>query len=162
MPSKYGNRRRAVCRACGAIAPSVAATGMLGGAERWEKRLRSGTAVPEPERCPSCGEAWHGFVADSTAEARRYGQLLLRQRSGEITDLAVHPRYTLAPAFRDGDGHVQRGIEYEADYSYLEDGREVVEDVKGVETQTWRLKRALFLRVHRDCVLRVIRAEDVG
>ena len=59
----------------------------------------------------------------SKAEAQRYQQLWTEEQDGEITDLQVHPpmdivkinRYTLI---------------WKADFSYVRDGVEIVEDVK--------------------------------
>jgi hypothetical protein len=101
-------------------------------------------------------------VADSGAEARRYAELLLLERAQEIWQLTVHPRYAIVPAFRDRAGVCHRAVEYEGDFGYVEGGVQVVEDVKGVETDLWRLKRILFLARWRQYDLRVIRAEDVA
>lgn len=83
--------------------------------------------------------ALDGYVFDSGAEARRYQELLLMQRSGMIWDIAVHPVYPL-----EVDGlHITN---YEADFRYrLRDGNQiVVEDVKGVKTDVYRIKRRLM------------------
>lgn len=78
-----------------------------------------------------------GYTFDSQAEARRYRELCLLYDAGEITDLAVHPKYPLVV-----NGQVVAN--YLADFSYtVADGREVVEDVKGVRTDVYRLKRKL-------------------
>jgi hypothetical protein len=74
---------------------------------------------------------------DSLAEAARYGELLLRERAGEITGLRVHPRYPLTV-----EG--EQVAVYEADFWYSEGGRPVVEDVKGVRTAAYKLKARLF------------------
>jgi len=79
-----------------------------------------------------------GICFDSKAEAKRYGQLKLLLKAGEIRDLETHPRYVL---FAEG-GARPVGI-YEADFRYdgVSDGRSVVEDVKGVDTPLSRWKR---------------------
>ena len=69
-----------------------------------------------------------GQWCDSKAEARRYEELLLMQRSGEISDLAIHPRYPLEVNGID----VSR---YTADFRYLDHGIVVVEDVKSPITR---------------------------
>jgi hypothetical protein len=63
--------------------------------------------------------------------------------------LRVHPRYELQPAFTDASGKKHRAIVYEADFEY-EDRSDVVwrvrvEDVKGAETQVFKIKRKMFL-----------------
>lgn len=83
---------------------------------------------------------------DSIAEARRFQELLFLEKAGEISDLAVHPVYIIQEGFTDPmSGRIQ-AIKYEADFRYTENGRVVVEDVKGVETEAFKLKRKLFLR----------------
>ncbi len=85
-----------------------------------------------------------GITFDSKAEHRRYCELKLLLKAGEICSLKVHPRYRLEV----GDNLI--GV-YEADFEYheLKAGkpqyrREVVEDVKGVRTREYILKRNLF------------------
>jgi hypothetical protein len=86
-----------------------------------------------------------GYSFDSQAEYRRYCELKLMVSVGEITDLKVHPRYLLQPAFK-CNGKVERKIEYEGDFEYLgPDGWIVVEDVKGMKTDVYLIKRKLFL-----------------
>ena len=98
-----------------------------------------------------------GIVFDSRAEAMRYQDLKLLQASGTITDLAVHTLYELQPAFK-RDGKRERAICYECDFEYYEAGQLIVEDVKGAETETWKLKRKLFLYNYPTVTLRVIPA----
>ena len=80
-----------------------------------------------------------GYTFDSQAEHRRYRELKLLERAGAIHDLRVHPTYVLR-----GAGNV-KVCRYIADFTYVEPGRGVVtEDVKGVRTQVYLLKRKLF------------------
>jgi hypothetical protein len=88
-----------------------------------------------------------GIWFDSQAEARRYGELLLLQRAGQITDLQVHPRL----AFEiEGDTM----FVYMPDFEYLDMVPPVpvyvYEDVKQPFTCTavYRLKRKLIERQH--------------
>lgn len=159
--SKLNNRLYHVCRLCG-VAILMASGMPRDGAEVWWTASGQLAAARAPSKCPSCGEPWHGFTADSGAEARRYAELLLMQRSGQIRELQVHPRYTILPAFEDGQGRRHREIEYEADFAYIEGDEQVVEDVKGYETDVWKLKQKMFLYSLRHLSLRVIPAEDVA
>jgi hypothetical protein len=86
-------------------------------------------------------------MADSKAEAARWGELRLLEQGGVISDLRFHPRYQLPG-----------GITYEADSSYTEDGRQVVEDVKGgkVRTGVFRLKWRLMAETYPDVDLRIV------
>lgn len=90
-----------------------------------------------------------GHMFDSLAEMRRYQDLRLMEASGAISDLEVHPRYVLLESFRRGNVHF-REIAYEADFSYIEAGRRVVEDVKGHETREFQIKRKLFMHRYGD------------
>ncbi|HEX2905854.1 MAG TPA: DUF1064 domain-containing protein [Phototrophicaceae bacterium] len=95
---------------------------------------------------------------DSEAEAKRYVRLKAYEDAGHISELEVHPRFQLLPAFTDRTGKRQRAIVYEADFSYLQDGVRVVEDVKGKETEAFKLKQKFFLAQYPDLDLRIIAA----
>jgi hypothetical protein len=81
---------------------------------------------------------------DSAAEGERYCQLKIMQQVGMITDLEVHPVYSLQTSFT-RDGRKERGINYEGDFRYVENGHVVVEDVKGMRLPVYKIKRLLFL-----------------
>ena len=84
---------------------------------------------------------------DSKKEARRFGELRIMRRSGQIEDLRVHPQFTLQEAYTTEDGERIRAIRYEADFSYRIGGVAVVEDVKSEATRkdkTYRMKRKLM------------------
>lgn len=78
---------------------------------------------------------------DSKAEAERYKQLKMLEQAGEIIGLEVHQRWPLhVPAVEPSEITVL--AVYEADFSYhTRDFSLVVEDVKGVRTAMYRLKR---------------------
>lgn len=86
-----------------------------------------------------------GITFDSRREADRYLVLKSMEEDGAIEDLRRQVRYELVPAF-DVDGKHYRPLFYVADFVYVEDGKEVVEDVKGMATDVYRLKSKLFAR----------------
>nr|UVX95713.1 MAG: Protein of unknown function (DUF1064) [Bacteriophage sp.] len=86
-----------------------------------------------------------GITFDSRREADRYLILKSMEEDGTIEDLRRQVRYELIPAF-DVDGKHFRPVFYVADFVYTEDGKEVVEDVKGMRTDVYRLKSKLFAR----------------
>lgn len=86
-----------------------------------------------------------GITFDSGREADRYLVLKGMEEEGAIENLRRQVRYELIPAF-DVDGRHYRPVSYVADFVYVEDGKEVVEDVKGVVTDVYRLKSKLFAR----------------
>jgi hypothetical protein len=92
-----------------------------------------------------------GITFDSAKEARRYGELKLLQAAGEISGLKLQPvfawtwegeplRYPRTKTGRKG-----QQIKYIADFKYFDRkrGKRVVEDVKGMDLQEGRIKRAV-------------------
>lgn len=61
-----------------------------------------------------------GIKFDSKAEARRYSELKLLERSGLISKLKLQPRYNLMPSYTNGKGQKIRAIDYIADFEYLD------------------------------------------
>lgn len=88
-----------------------------------------------------------GITFDSQAEARRYGQLKLMLRAGAITDLALQVPFELVPSVVMGN-RKRPAIKYKADFVYTENGQRVVEDVKGMKTAVYSLKKHLMMHVH--------------
>ena len=79
----------------------------------------------------------------SRAEARRYGELKLLERAGEILQLEMQPKYEL----------MVNGIRvgrYTGDFRYVEKGATVVEDVKSKasKTEAYGVRKRLMLAVH--------------
>lgn len=89
-----------------------------------------------------------GEVFDSQKEARRYRELALLQRAGQISDLKRQVRYELIPTQRIGGKVVEKSCVYIADFVYTENGETVVEDTKGFRTKEYIIKRKLMLYVH--------------
>lgn len=83
-----------------------------------------------------------GYHFDSLAEYRRYCELKLLHAAGAISAIDVHPRFEIVPKDKHG-----KALYYEADFSYvdLQNNINVVEDVKGVKTPVYQLKKRLFL-----------------
>lgn len=87
-----------------------------------------------------------GITFDSRKEAYRYLVLKDMEKDGIIEDLRRQVRYELVPAF-DVDGKHYRPVFYVADFVYVDEtGKTVVEDVKGMRTDVYRLKSKLFAR----------------
>jgi len=79
----------------------------------------------------------NGILFDSKKEAKRYRELLLLEKSGEITDLVLQKKFNIK-------GEYGSGCYYLADFFYIKDGEEVIEDVKGYDTPVSKLKRKLL------------------
>ena len=104
----------------------------------------------------------NGITYDSKKEADRHAELLLLERAGKITQLQRQVRFTLLPAhyeaykrfgkngqpLKDGRRCVERAVSYVADFVYTQDGKIVVEDVKGMRTKEYILKRKILLHFY--------------
>ena len=96
-----------------------------------------------------------GMVFDSVKEYNRWKKLKWLEEIGEIYDLRRQVKYVLIPTqYSDTEltksGRpkvVEREVTYIADFVYkdAEYGVEIVEDVKGVKTQEYILKRKMML-----------------
>lgn len=89
-----------------------------------------------------------GIVFDSAAEASRYGQLRMMQNAGMITGLRRQVSYEIIPSEKGPDGRSLRPLRYVADFVYIDcRGIEHVEDVKGVLTKEYRIKKRLMWHI---------------
>lgn len=98
-----------------------------------------------------------GIIFDSKREAERYSELKLLERAGKIEHLILQPKFILQNGYRKKSGEKVRDITYIADFRYIENGVEVVEDVKGVETEVFKLKRKIFEKLYSDIDFRLIK-----
>ena len=81
-----------------------------------------------------------GYLFDSLAEARRYRELALLENAGGIYGLGVHPKFKIVV-------NQKLICTYSADFSYHTSGTTLrtTEDVKGVKTAVYQLKKKLML-----------------
>ena len=92
-----------------------------------------------------------GHLFHSTKEAERYCELKLFLKAGLIRNLVLQPRFLLQDEFFDKNGVKHKKIEYVADFSYIDnDGKAIVEDVKGVLTDVYKIKKKMFLKIYDD------------
>lgn len=86
-----------------------------------------------------------GIKFDSKAEAERYIDLKTLEHWGTIKDLRLQPTYELQPSYKK-NGKTVRKIVYKADFEYFDcrTGKVIVEDVKGVKTAVYKLKKKIF------------------
>lgn len=100
-----------------------------------------------------------GHEHASRAEARRCNDLALLQKAGLITDLQQQPQFWFVIDGKQLHHAGGRRIGYKADFSYQEDGRHVVEDVKGhYRDSAWTLRKAIFIALFPEHELREIRS----
>lgn len=88
-----------------------------------------------------------GITFDSKLEARRYTELKLLEKAGEISDLKLQVEYALIPSQKQNNKVVERPVKYKADFVYTDNstGEIVVEDTKGMKTREYILKRKMML-----------------
>ena len=105
-----------------------------------------------------------GETFDSKKEAKRYRELLLLEKAGEITGLERQVPFELLPSQREAPTEyykrgrnagkpkpgkvIELGVKYVADFVYIKDGQKVVEDTKGIKTKDYVLKRKMMLYFH--------------
>ncbi len=100
-----------------------------------------------------------GKKFDSKMEADRYRHLCLMLRAGIISNLEIHPKFTLVNPFVK-KGKKKSGISYTADFMYQnEQGETVVEDVKGTIARDFSLRKTLFDLKYPDIDLMVVKHE---
>lgn len=89
-----------------------------------------------------------GMTFDSVREYRRFCELALLERAGQITELQRQVKFELIPSQKIDGKVVERACTYVADFVYTENGKKVVEDTKGFKTKDYIIKRKLMLHVH--------------
>src|SRR5665213_1891634 len=104
-----------------------------------------GKVVPKPRARQKYGNRITkvgDLTFHSAREARRWGDLLMLERAGEISELRRQVPFPL-------DVNGVRATAYIADFAYRNKaGWLVVEDSKGVETEAFKIKRKLMLAVY--------------
>ncbi len=86
-----------------------------------------------------------GITFDSKKEAARYVDLKLLEKAGVIKDLDLQPKFQLQPTYSK-NGKKVKAIFYKADFQYFDNEKKkiVVEDVKGIRTREYLLKKKIF------------------
>jgi hypothetical protein len=88
----------------------------------------------------------------SKREANRWLDLMALVKSGRVENLRREVPFVLAPAIKI-NGRTKPALRYYADFVYLLDGAEIVEDCKGWRTDVYRIKRHLMATVHGITIL---------
>ena len=105
-------------------------------------------------------------VFDSRKEMRRWNELIILEKAGEISALKRQVKYILIPSQREvvmkkgvpKPGKVlEREVGYVADFVYYDKRTKklVVEDAKGYRTKDYVIKRKLMLYIHGIRILEV-------
>lgn len=97
---------------------------------------------------------------DSVLEANRYQELKLLQRAKQISNLRLQVPFLLQEGFKK-NGKTHRKIEYIADFVYEENGQTIVEDTKGMKTETFKIKQKLFEYKYPELSIKIITREEI-
>jgi len=85
-----------------------------------------------------------GITFDSKKEARRYGELKLLEKAGEIRGLKLQPKLPI-------EVNGQKVCTYIGDFEYIDTSKDqvvIIEDVKGRKTPMYNLKKKLVKAVY--------------
>jgi hypothetical protein len=119
---------------------------------RWSKNSKYGSKKT----------LYDGITFDSGMEARRYSELRLLEKAGEIENLELQPRFILIPKQKRGKITI-RQWSWTGDFRYFDkfENCEVIEDVKGYETVEFRNVRKMFLAKYPEKYLRIVTKKEI-
>lgn len=92
---------------------------------------------------------------DSKKELKRFDELFLLAQKGIIKNLTLQPEFEIIPTIK-WNKTTLRKIKYIADFRYEQDGKIIVEDIKGFKTKEYQLKKRLFLLQNNNLEFREI------
>ncbi len=85
------------------------------------------------------------ILFDSKKEANYYIKLKILKDAGKISGLRLQEKFVLQPSFK-LNGKTYRAITYVADFVYKDDKGMHVVDTKGYRTETYKIKKKLFMK----------------
>lgn len=98
---------------------------------------------------------FEGTLFDSKREVTTYAELKLLLRSGHITGFCRQAQFILQPGNED-----MQPITYKADWIiFYPDGTYKIQDDKGVETETFKLKHKMFKKAFPKLELHVMKGD---
>ena len=77
----------------------------------------------------------------SIREDKRAWELKLLEKDGTIRDLREQVTLVLLPAMP--EAHYSRPLTMRVDFQYVEGGKQIWEDTKGVATEAWKIRKRL-------------------
>lgn len=98
-----------------------------------------------------------GINFQSIREAERYKQLKIAEKCGAIKNLEMQKKFVLLPAQYIDKKCVEKSVSYYADFYYYDTylNEYVCEDVKGVKTKEYILKRKMMLYFYKIRIVEV-------
>ncbi len=119
------------------------------------EQLKEILAKPKRSKYRNVKTQLDGIWFDSGAEAERYAELKILLQAGKIQDLRLQVKFNLVPGGR------KESVTYVADFVYVENGKQVVEDVKSRSSkriQAYRIKKKLMKEILGIDILETIRS----
>lgn len=88
-----------------------------------------------------------GITFASRKEADRYAILKILEKGNLVKDLELQKRFLIVPSIANNYGQKEKAAYYVADFYYydVEKGHYVAEDVKGMRTPLYKLKRKMMI-----------------
>lgn len=97
-----------------------------------------------------------GHTHDSIREAQRCDELHLLLKAGEISDLVIQPQYYFVINGQQVKHDNGRRVGYRPDFSYMKDGKQIVEDVKPASrfaiSNDYPLRKAIFKALYPNVI----------
>lgn len=100
-----------------------------------------------------CGQA---HQHDSKREAEHCDLLHQELEAGLISDLELQPQFWFVINGKQVKHSNGRRVGYQADFAYIRDGQECVDDAKGFTVRDWPLRKAIFLALFPHIQLREV------
>lgn len=96
---------------------------------------------------------------DSKKEYIRSLELKSLQSKGIISELREQVKFVLLPSQYDiVNGKkvcIERPCSYIADFVYIKNGKQIVEDVKGMKTDVYKIKKKLMFHFHKIRIIEI-------
>lgn len=102
--------------------------------------------APKKPKYNNVKESYGNLKFDSKKERQRFIELMAMQEAGLISELRLQHNFTLREGYTMPNGERVKGTIYKADFTYKDsEGDFIIEDVKGVRTDVYKLKRKMML-----------------
>lgn len=104
----------------------------------------------------SCEFQGEIYKFDSKAELRYFLILTEKLKRSEIDKLKLQPRYELTLSFSVDTDKTKSGtskigsLVYTPDFEYIENGKKVAVEVKGMKTAAYQMRKKLFIAIAKD------------
>lgn len=83
---------------------------------------------------------------DSKKESKRAIELKLLEKAGKVSNLKEQVVFILQDKFKLNNKTI-RAIKYIADFTYTQNGKTIIEDVKGFKTKEYVIKKKILLNL---------------